>query len=213
MSKYEYFSGSFEEHILGAIIFFLLGTIGNGLVIHIYFKKNTHAIGNFLVLVLTSLDLVACYSFSLFKVTQDLNALNLNDNIMDIIFRIRMGTIRFFLRGNLWLLCIMAIDRTWAIKRPYTYRSFRNRLPLVVAFTLISLGIESTLSSIFYLDDNITTALSLIIVALVLLVTYPIIIYAIYKRKKTKIGVSNVKNSTACSTFETLDNSVENQKR
>ena len=137
MTKYDYFTGSFTENVIDSFIFVLIGTIGHGLVIYNYFKKNTHSARYFLVLILSCLDLTACYMFSLFKIIQDFNVFNLSDTAFAIIFRIRMGSTRFVLRGNLCLLCLMAIDRTMAIKRPFTYPAFRKRLPLVVAITLL----------------------------------------------------------------------------
>ena len=108
----------------------------------------------------------------------------------------------------------MAIDRTWAIKRPFTYPAFRKRLPLVVAITLLLLGIESTLSSIFYMDDSsIVTASSLIIAMTVILVAYPMIIYDIYKRRKSQIGVSQTTKRSTTKDIETTGKQSSKQER
>ena len=103
------------------------------------------------------------------------------------LFRIRFKISRFLLLGNIGILRNMAVDRTWAVFRPYTYQRLKTKLGLIAFWTITLAAIETVMSSVVYMK---LASVSLTVIMLpstcYILITYPLIACKLYQRKKSR---------------------------
>ena len=179
---------SFEVHITCATIIILLGFFTNGLLLFIYFKtKESKHVGNVYLVTLAILDQTACFSSILIPILK-LSFENSSDSTYIFLFN-SFSCIRSFIRiNNLNLSGLMAIDRLWAIFRPFTYKRFISHAKTIIAvFVILSLIEIISFASLPRSILMTFIGFHVLLGFLAIFTAYPVIAYRLNIRDKRRI--------------------------
>ena len=181
-------SVSFEVHITCVSIIIVFGTLTNGLLLFIFFKnKNSTNIGNVYLVTLAILDLIACYT-AIFIPILKLLVENGTDTLYNTIFT-SFTYIRGFIRiNNLSQICLMSIDRLWAVFKPFTYRYYISHARAIISASLILSALEIISFAVVAHSVIVIIIGSHVFLGLITICTvYPAIAYKLYVGERRRI--------------------------
>ena len=182
---------SLEVHLISLGIAVTLGTFGNGSIIYVYFKKNTNDLGNIFVLTLAMIDLAFCYILPPYFLIIDSFRDQISEVAITYLVDICLLMVRFFLLINLEMLCIMALERLWAVLKPFSFQKFRKKTYIVVIATVTIALIEAFIATMATMAISVRIVFAhVFLTLLIILVTYPVIIIKLFKWQQVRVGAA-----------------------
>ena len=173
----------------------LLGTASNATIIHIYFKRNTHDKVYFLVMLLATLDLFACFTPIVFDGLLKSHEKDNNSMIPFVHYRI----VRFIILSNLSILGTMATDRVLAVFRPYIYKTFKAKIRYSALVLILFCAVETLMSSLFYTKygyARIVFVGTALCCGLIIICIYLVIVCKLY-RERRRVDSASIQNEAA----------------
>ena len=169
----------FGLYIAISIIYALLGTFENSVVIYLFTRKNSSFAGNAYVVALALFDILAC------TVLAQVMLFAHKLQSMQYVFTVCWSFAEWLVLCYLCVLAAMSLDRLMAVVRPLRYQRVRNLQKYIVTGITITVACLTNLQALFRLlrdkatVDKINDAIFLLAIAgclIVIIVSYTIII-------------------------------------
>ena len=189
----EYLVAKFNLDITFVIFILLLGITGNSTIICVYYKKKTNMSKNILILSLAMIDTTFCCFVPTLVFIDAQSRENIGRTANSLLFSFILIIIRFALFSSIRIICIMSIDRLWAVWKFHKYAILRRKLDFVVGSVIIATLTEVMLITFSHWDIVIIVDIlvHVILTFLLLLVTYPTIIFCVYKAHNKRFQTVN----------------------
>ena len=184
-------------HIFITILIIVIALVGNGSVIYIFCKRNLVNGSNTFIIAFAVIDILSatlitpqiCFDFlvnhSGYKlfIRREIFAVILNMTIL----------------SNVGLLSAVAIDRAWAVFKPFTYSANKRRHIQTITIILAICAFQTTIHAFgkhSFPMLRFITPIQILIGMSIVFVTYPTIVYKLYKgtRKIAPQPVLNQRN-------------------
>ena len=196
-------SAPMEVHIICVAVIILLGTLTNGVLLFIYFKKGSKDIGSVYLATLAILDLAACFTPIFIPLLKLLHE-NSDTSTYYLILN-SCNYVRGFVRiNNLHFTCLMAIDRLFAVFKPLKYKYFISHARKIIA-VIMALSLIQMISFFIFPRSVLSIMIGLhVFIGLITVFTaYPLIAYKIYIRDKRRIGGNGSSHTNGNLTMDT----------